>query len=117
LGQFVQAAKETSMFTIAESFCLKPGSYDEYKRAHDDLWPDIAQSMAEHNVSMAIYLRGDRLFLHGVAPSREHWDRMREYPGLPKWHAYMATLMVTDEDGHTKVEELEEAFVFGIFAD
>ena len=104
------------MFTIAESFCLKPGCYDEYKQAHDELWPDIAESMAEHNVSMAIYLRGDRLFLHGVAPSREHWDRMREYPGLPKWHAYMATLMVTDDQGHTVVEELEEAFVFGIFA-
>ena len=44
------------MFTIAESFCLKPGCYDEYKRAHDELWPDIAKSMAEHDVSMAIYL-------------------------------------------------------------
>ena len=104
------------MFTIAESFCLKPGCYDEYQRAHDELWHDIARSMSENNVSMAIYLRGDRLFLHGVAPSREDWDRMRESPGLPKWHAFMATLMVTDGEGSTIVEELNEAFVFGIFS-
>ena len=30
------------MFKSAMTFALKPGCYDEYKRAHDELWPEIA---------------------------------------------------------------------------
>ncbi|MBB75810.1 MAG: L-rhamnose mutarotase [Planctomycetaceae bacterium] len=104
------------MFSIAQTFCLKPGCYAEYKQAHDDLWPEIDRSMAENQVSMAIFLYGERLFLHAVAPSEKDWDRSREHPALERWHAYMATLMVTDADGQTVVEELPEAFAFGMFS-
>ena len=103
------------MFSIAQTFCLKPGCYAEYKQAHDDLWPEIDLSMAENHVSMAIFLHGERLFLHAVAPTEEEWDRSRQHPALERWHAYMATLMVTDSEGQTIVDELPEAFAFGIF--
>ena len=103
------------MFNIGMTFCLKPGCYDQYKQAHDDLWPEIAASMADNNVSMAIYRYGDRLFLHAVAPTEADWDKSREHPDLARWHAYMATMMVTDEEGHSIVEDLEEAFRFGDF--
>ena len=103
------------MFSIAETFCLQPGCYDEYKQAHDNLWPEIDRSMADNQVSMAIYRHGDRLFLHAVAPTEADWDLSRRHPALEKWHAYMATLMVTDELGQTIVEDLPEAFSFGIF--
>ena len=103
------------MFSIAQTFCLKPGCYAEYKQAHDDLGPEIDLSMAENQVSMAIFLHGERLFLHAVAPTQEDWDRSREHPALERWHAYMATLMVTDTENQTIVEELPAAFTFGIF--
>ena len=103
------------MFSIAQTFCLKPGCYAEYKQAHDALWPEIDLSMAENQVSMAIFLHGERLFLHAVAPTQEDWDRSREHPALERWHAYMATLMVTDTENQTIVEELPAAFTFGIF--
>ena len=103
------------MFSIAQTFCLKPGCYAEYKQAHDDLWPEIDRSMAENQVSMAIFLHGERLFLHAVAPTQADWDRSREHPALERWHAYMATLMVTDTENQTIVEELPAAFTFGIF--
>ena len=96
------------MFSIAQTFCLKPGCYAEYKQAHDDLWPEI-------DLSMAIFLHGERLFLHAVAPTQADWDRSREHPALERWHAYMATLMVTDTENQTIVEELPAAFTFGIF--
>ena len=105
------------MFSIGMTFRLKPGCHAEYKRAHDDLWPDIAESMAVNDVSMAIYRFGDRLFLHAVAPTQADWERSRQHPKLDEWHRYMETLMVTDEEGHAIVDELEEAFVFGMFED
>jgi L-rhamnose mutarotase len=103
------------MFSIGMTFCLKPGCYAEYKDAHDNLWPEIAESMAVNNVSMVIYLCGDRLFLHAVAPTRADWEKSRQHPALGKWHRYMATLMVTDDQGQSIVDELEPAFSFGMF--
>ena len=104
------------MFSIGMTFQLKPGCYAEYKQAHDNVWPEIASSMADNQVSMAIYRFDDRLFLHAVAPSESDWAKSRHYPALEKWHEYMATLMVTDESGEAVVNDLEEAFCFGMFA-
>ena len=67
------------------------------------------------NVSMAIYRVGERLFLHAVAPTQADWEKSRQHPELDRWHQYMATLMVTDDQGRTIVDELEEAFLFGMF--
>ena len=103
------------MFSIGMSFCLKPGCYAEYKQAHDDLWPEIVESMATNDVSMAIYRFEDRLFLHAVAPTEADWERSRQHSDLDRWHRYMATLMVTDNQGQTIVDDLESAFLFGMF--
>ena len=50
------------MYSIGLSMQLKPGSYEGYKEAHDNLWPEIAKSMDDNSVSMSIYRLGDRLF-------------------------------------------------------
>ena len=47
------------MYSIGLSMQLKPGSYEGYKEAHDNLWPEIAKSMDDNNVSMSIYLLGE----------------------------------------------------------
>ena len=69
------------MYSIGLSMQLKPGSYEGYKEAHDNLWPEIAKSMDDNSVSMSIYRLGDRLFLHAVAPSEADWLKSREDPG------------------------------------
>ena len=63
------------MYSIGLSMQLKPGSYEGYKEAHDNLWPEIAKSMADNNVSMSIYLctlvsiecRGSPILARGCA--------------------------------------------------
>ncbi len=67
------------------------------------------------NVSMAIYRLAERLFLHAVAPTQADWKKSRQHPQLDRWLQYMATLMVTDDQGQTVVDELGEAFSFGMF--
>lgn len=104
------------MYTMASTFKLKSGCYDEYKKAHDELWPELAESFREHGVSMVIHHYEGRLFLFATAPSEQHMERSHPPDIGAKWHAYMATLMVTDAEGETIVEDLEQAFQFGMFA-
>ncbi|MBT5057201.1 MAG: L-rhamnose mutarotase [Gemmatimonadetes bacterium] len=104
------------MYTTASTFKLKPGCYAEYKKAHDELWPELAQSFRQHDISMVIHYYEDRLFLFATAPSEQHMEDSHPKEIGAKWHAYMATLMVTDESGESIVEDLEQAFAFGAFA-
>jgi len=103
------------MYSAGMTFKLKPGNYAEYKKAHDELWPEMAEGMRVNEVNMVIYHYHDRLFLYVTAPSQEHMERSHRGPIADRWAAYMATMMETDEEGKSIVEELEEAFAFGSF--
>jgi L-rhamnose mutarotase len=104
------------MFTIALSMTLRPGLYEQYKLAHDQLWPELAAGMRENEISMAIYRDGDRLFLFATAPTREHWERSRKDPVLARWDARMSQLLKTDASGQLAFSSLPKAFGFGEFA-
>lgn len=103
------------MFTIALAMTLRPGAYEAYKLAHDQLWPELAAGMHENQISMAIYQDADRLFLFAAAPTREHWERSRKDPVLAKWDARIAQLVETDSQGRIAFTELRKAFGFGGF--
>ena len=103
------------MFSIGLSMRVRPGCYDEYKEAHDNLWPDLAETMEVSNVSMAIYRWEDRLFLHAVAPTEEDWNESRKGEVLERWSKYMSRLLASDDKGNIIFDELPEAFAFGMF--
>ena len=107
--------EEIRMYSLGLAMRMRPGAYAEYKRAHDELWPEVAQSMTDNQVSMAIYRYGESLIIHAVAPTEEDWLKSRQVPILEEWMAYMATLIETDASGDVDFEELEEAFSFGLF--
>ena len=104
------------MYSTGTTFKLKPGRYAEYKKAHDELWPEMAEAMRPNEVNMVIYSYRDRLFLYATAPSREHFERSHEGPVAERWAKYMASMMETDEEGKAIVEDLDRAFAFGAFA-
>jgi L-rhamnose mutarotase len=103
------------MFTIALAMTLLPGACEQYKLAHDQLWPDLAAGMRENQISMAIYRDGERLFLFAAAPTPEHWERSRKDPVLARWDARMVQLLRTDSQGHIAFSALPKAFGFGDF--
>lgn len=94
---------------------LRPGAYEKYKLAHDQLWPELAAGMTANSVSMAIYRDGDRLFLFAAAPSEAHWHRSRQDPVLARWDAEMKKLLETNPKGGISFSSLEKAFGFGEF--
>jgi L-rhamnose mutarotase len=103
------------MFTIALAMTLRPGAYEAYKLAHDQLWPELAAGMRENQISVAIYRDGDRLVLFAAAPTREHWERSRKDPILAQWDARIAELVESDSKGCIAFSELTKAFGFGEF--
>jgi L-rhamnose mutarotase len=104
------------MFTIAFAMTLRPGAYEQYKLAHDQLWPELAAGMHENEIGMAIYRDGDRLFLFASAPTRQHWELSRNDPVLARWDARIAQFVETDNKGQLAFSAFPKAFGFGEFA-
>ena len=103
------------MYTIGLALTLRPGKYEAYKRAHDELWPELAEGMRANDVSMAIYRDANRLFVFAAAPSEEHWHRSRQDPILAKWDKSMHAFLETDQAGNLAFTLLPKAFGFGEF--
>lgn len=103
------------MFTIALTMQLKPGAYEGYRKAHDSLWPEIAASMRDNGVDMAIFRDGTQLFLFATAPDQAAWERSRQHPRLAEWDAAMTEFLVSESPGKIAFRGLEAAFGFGRF--
>ena len=105
------------MWSKALTYRLKPGYYAQYKKAHDEIWPELANAMTQCEVNMIIHHFEERLYLYMTAPSEEHFERSHTGEIADKWLEYMATMMITDEDGNTILDEMDTAFVFGSYKD
>jgi L-rhamnose mutarotase len=102
-------------FTLGLAMTLRPGAYEKYKLAHDQLWPELAEGMRANAVNMVIYRDGARLFLFASAPSEARWERSRQDPILAKWDKLMTQLLETDDRGGIAFTVLSKAFGFGEF--
>ncbi len=103
------------MYSTGQTFKLKPGFYADYKKAHDDLWPQMVEAFQANQVNMVIHHHHDRLYMYATAPSKEHFERVHAGAGAKRWLCYMATMMETDEQGNSIVEQMDLAFSFGAF--
>ncbi len=103
------------MFSIFLSMTLKPGCLDAYKKAHENLWPEIARSMADNDVSMAIYHEGGRLYIFATAPSEAHWERSRRETKLAQWDAGITQFVESSEPGKIDFQLPTKVFGFGGF--
>ena len=103
------------MFTVVLTMRLKPCCLAAYRKAHDELWPEIARSMSENRVSMVIFHEDGRLFVFATAPSAEHWERSRQVPTLARWDAMMTGFLESDEPGKIAFNHPEKVFGFGDF--
>ena len=105
------------MWSKALTYKLKPERYPEYKKAHDELWPELAQAMTENQVNMVIHHHQERLYLYMTAPTEEHFTRSHTGEVADHWMEYMATMMISDDEGEIIFEEMDMAFAFGRYKD
>ena len=103
------------MEKIAFVMTLKPGFEAEYKKRHDEIWPDLAQELRRAGVSdYSIFLHPLTLQLFGVL-KRTPNHSMAELPVtavMKKWWAFMADIMDTNSDNSPVVTALEQVFHF-----
>jgi L-rhamnose mutarotase len=91
------SAPEKYAFTMT----LNPGMESEYQKRHDAIWPELVELLHEAGVSdYSIHLDRSTNTLFGVL-TRPVDHTMQSLPGHPvmkKWWAYMADIMVTNQD-------------------
>ena len=92
---------------------LKPGFEAEYKKRHDEIWPELAEELHNAGVSdYSIYLDEKTLTLFAFQKlSDDHSaDNLPNTEMVKKWWAYMADIMETNLDHSPVVKPLKEVF-------
>ena len=92
---------------------LKPGVVAEYKKRHDELWPELAAELKAAGVSdYSIFLDEETLTLFAMQKLGEG-NTAAELPDSPivrKWWDYMAPLMEVQPDNSPVAKPLKEVF-------
>jgi L-rhamnose mutarotase len=80
---------------------LNPGCEAEYRRRHDEIWPELVALLKEAGVSdYSIHLDRETNTLFGVLWRREDhgMDELPAHPVMRRWWAHMADIMETHPD-------------------
>ncbi|MCV0427907.1 MAG: L-rhamnose mutarotase [Roseibium sp.] len=92
---------------------LNPGMEAEYRKRHDEIWPELVELLKSAGIrDYSIHLDRDTNILFGVL-WRENADGMAKLPHNPvmqKWWAHMADIMETRDNNEPVAETLETVF-------
>jgi L-rhamnose mutarotase len=92
---------------------LNPGNAAEYKRRHDQIWPELSCLLSESGIrNYSIFLDEETNTLFAVL-ERTSEHRMAELPKhaiMRRWWDYMKDLMRTHPDGEPVAVALTEVF-------
>ena len=92
---------------------LKSGCEAEYKKRHDEIWPELSQILSEAGVSdYSIFLDEETLTLFAVQKLTDDntASELPNHPVVQKWWAFMADIMETNPDHSPVCIPLNEVF-------
>ena len=92
---------------------LKPGVVAEYKKRHDEIWPQLSRAIREAGISdYSIFLDEQTLTLFTVQEQTDNNTAadLPNHPIVKKWWAYMAPLMEVNPDNSPQCGGLKEVF-------
>ena len=92
---------------------LKPGFEAEYKKRHDEIWPELSKALTDARVSdYSIFLDEETstLFAMQTLSDGHTADQLPSNPIVQKWWAYMADLMEVNPDNSPVCVPLSEVF-------
>ena len=101
------------MQRIAFKMTLFPGHAEEYKRRHDEIWPELAALLKESGISdYSIFLdpATNTLFATLVRATDHRMDDLPKHPVMRRWWDYMRDIMTYDADGTPAVAPLVPMF-------
>lgn len=92
---------------------LNEGMEAEYKRRHDELWPEMKEMIHEFGgKNYSIFLDGDTNILFGYIEieSEEKWAKSADTAICRKWWDYMADIMKVNPDNSPVSIDLADVF-------
>lgn len=100
---------------IRKGFKMKlySGKEEEYKRRHDELWPEMKKMINEYggrNYSIFLDKETNILFGYIELENEELWNKTAETEICKKWWKYMADIMETNADNSPVTKELLNIF-------
>ncbi len=101
------------MQRLAFKMKLYDGFETEYKKRHDEIWPELSALLKETGVSdYSIFLDVDTNNLFGVLKLKEDstMDDLPFHPVMQRWWAYMADIMESYADNSPVSIPLKEVF-------
>ena len=101
------------MSRVAFKMILFPGKEEEYKKRHDELWPDLQELLKNSGISRySIFLDETTHSLFGVLDISEPMklEELPKHEVMQRWWAYMADIMETNPDHSPVSLPLKEVF-------
>lgn len=92
---------------------LNPGMEAEYKKRHDEIWPELVDLLKATGIrDYSIHLDRETGTLFGVLWRDEGhgMDDLPKHEVMQRWWAHMADIMETRADNEPFVTELETVF-------
>ncbi|GAA5522125.1 L-rhamnose mutarotase [Aliifodinibius salicampi] len=92
---------------------LKPGCEEEYKKRHDEIWPELKEILSEAGIhDYSIFLDEDTLTLFAVQKLEDDYndEDIIDNPIVRKWWDYMEDIMETNPDNSPVTTPLKEVF-------
>lgn len=92
---------------------LKPGFEIEYKKRHDEIWPELRLLLSESGIhDYSIFFDEETLSLFAVQNLEDDFKEttLPNHPFVQKWWNYMADIMETNVDNSPVAKPLIEVF-------
>ena len=92
---------------------LKAGAVAEYKKRHDEIWPELKKLLKDAGISeYSIFLdeETNALFAFQKVSGEGGSQDLGKTEIVKKWWAFMADLMKANPDNSPVMVELEEVF-------
>ena len=92
---------------------LHKGFEEEYKKRHDQLWPELEDLLKAAGISeYSIFLDSETNFLFGVLEAKDSsaLNNLPSNPVMQKWWAYMKDITETNPDNSPVTIPLKEVF-------
>lgn len=92
---------------------LKPGFEAEYKKRHDEIWPELQTLLSDAGIQdYTIFLDEETLTLFAFQKIKEGFEEefLPNHPIVKKWWKYMGDIMETNPDNSPVSSPLKEVF-------
>jgi len=92
---------------------LKKGYEEEYKKRHDEIWPELSKVISDAGIyDYSIYLDEESLALFAFHKTTDGStaDKLAELPIVRKWWDYMADIMEVNPDNSPVSIPVKEVF-------